>query len=189
MRTQYSHLFDTAPNLLREEGKLCDHAGCVEEGTYRAPRRAEGEFYWFCMEHVRAYNASWNYFQEVPNDELESHIRKGIVWDRPSWPLYERARACKILNTYDFEEFAEVRGYRRKQYQEDQKKSEPLQKALTLFDLSLPFSKVELRMTYRKLVKAHHPDIRQNPLDREKSTVMIQDINAAYTLLKDHITA
>lgn len=176
------------PNAVREEGKLCDHDGCVQEGLHRAPRRQEGAFYWFCMEHVRAYNASWNYFQDVPDDELEDHIKNGMVWDRPSWPLYQRARHYKILNTYDFEELAQEHAYRRRDYEAKKRKSEPLEKALKLFDLAIPFSKVELRMHYRKLVKEHHPDSKQDQAERDKATAMIQEINVAYALLKEHIS-
>src|SRR5437870_509189 len=38
--------------------RLCDHPGCEAGGDYRAPRsRLELDcYYWFCLEHVRAYN-------------------------------------------------------------------------------------------------------------------------------------
>jgi hypothetical protein len=44
--------------------RLCDHPGCEAGGDYRAPRsRLElNHYYWFCLDHVRGYNAAWNYY-------------------------------------------------------------------------------------------------------------------------------
>ena len=35
--------------------------GCEALGEYRAPksRRNLGDYWWFCLEHVRAYNSTW----------------------------------------------------------------------------------------------------------------------------------
>jgi hypothetical protein len=43
--------------------RICDHPGCDSVGEHRAPRSraALHLFYWFCRDHVRAYNAAWNY--------------------------------------------------------------------------------------------------------------------------------
>src|SRR5687767_6282707 len=44
--------------------RVCEMRGCEAEGTHRAPkgRHAEGEYFWFCLDHVRDYNKSYNYF-------------------------------------------------------------------------------------------------------------------------------
>ena len=46
-------------------GTPCDHPGCRRAGEFRAPkgRGREGQFFLFCIEHVKAYNATYNYFQ------------------------------------------------------------------------------------------------------------------------------
>ncbi len=43
--------------------RFCDHPGCQAQGTHRAPKSRETlrEYYWFCLDHIRAYNLSWNY--------------------------------------------------------------------------------------------------------------------------------
>src|SRR5262249_16055283 len=43
---------------------LCNHPGCTEAGLHRAPKSRQklNEYYWFCLEHVRAYNKSWDYY-------------------------------------------------------------------------------------------------------------------------------
>ena len=63
----------------------CDHPGCQAQGEFRAPRsRTElTRFYWFCLEHVREYNAAWNYYADMDEAAIEAEIRKEIVWQRP----------------------------------------------------------------------------------------------------------
>jgi hypothetical protein len=38
--------------------QLCEHGGCRNPGEFRAPkgRHHEGQFWHFCLEHVREYN-------------------------------------------------------------------------------------------------------------------------------------
>jgi hypothetical protein len=45
----------------RAAARLCDHPGCAAAGDYRAPRSRNrlDVFFWFCLDHVRAYNAQW----------------------------------------------------------------------------------------------------------------------------------
>src|SRR3954447_8494452 len=70
----------------------CDHPGCEAGGDFRAPRsRLElDRYYWFCLEHVRAYNVAWNYYAGMSQSEIEAEIRRDTVWQRPSWKLGER---------------------------------------------------------------------------------------------------
>src|ERR1700693_1150757 len=76
--------------------RLCDHPGCECGGDFRAPRsRLElDRYYWFCLEHVRAYNVAWNYYRGMSEPEIEAEIRRDTVWQRPSWKL--GGRHCPI---------------------------------------------------------------------------------------------
>src|SRR5215470_19470132 len=70
----------------------CDHAGCVAGGDHRAPKSRLDlhDYYWFCLEHVRAYNSAWNYYAGMSDREVEAEIRSDTVWQRPSWRLGAR---------------------------------------------------------------------------------------------------
>src|ERR1700739_4835002 len=72
--------------------RMCDHPGCVAGGDFRAPRsRLElNHYYWFCLDHIRAYNAAGNYYSGMSDPEIEAEIRRDTVWQRPSWKLGER---------------------------------------------------------------------------------------------------
>ena len=45
--------------------RICEKQGCNEPGQYRAPKNPRNldDYFWFCKDHVREYNANWNYFQ------------------------------------------------------------------------------------------------------------------------------
>ena len=74
-----SRLFDSirigasdAEAPLESDAPRCDHPGCARAGEFRAPkgRGREGQFLHFCLEHVKAYNASYNYFAGM-SDEVQ----------------------------------------------------------------------------------------------------------------------
>ena len=47
--------------------------GCGAQGEYRAPKSRQNlhEYWWFCLEHVRAYNSSWDYYKGMSPAEFE----------------------------------------------------------------------------------------------------------------------
>ena len=49
---------------LREKHPPCGWKGCSEPALYPAPkgRGKEGQYLLFCLDHVRQYNKSYNYF-------------------------------------------------------------------------------------------------------------------------------
>ena len=63
--------------------------GCHEAGEYRAPksRTSLNDYYWFCLEHVRTYNAGWDFYKGMSPAEVEAQIRADMVGQRPTWPL------------------------------------------------------------------------------------------------------
>src|SRR3974377_414485 len=80
------------PTAAAAATRLCDHPGCAAAGDYRAPRARDRlrQFYWFCLDHVRAYNAQWNYYAGMSAAEIEAEIRNDTGWQRPTWPLGSR---------------------------------------------------------------------------------------------------
>ena len=56
----------------------CDHPDCRALAEYRAPKSRDrlDEYYWFCLEHVREYNKSWNFCDGMNEEQIESEIRE-----------------------------------------------------------------------------------------------------------------
>ncbi len=58
------------------QGRQCDWPGCTEPGEFRAPGgRAPGfdgpgDYRWFCLDHVRAFNAGYDYFSGMSPEEI-----------------------------------------------------------------------------------------------------------------------
>jgi DnaJ-domain-containing protein 1 len=167
--------------------RACDHPGCRESGEFRAPRSrtALDEFYWFCLEHVRAYNAAWDYYRGMSAEEIERARRNDIVGDRPSWPLGVRGHDFRVdpeqikaaFARLFGEEFAEKRAEAPppKRFQTEE------EKALAVLDMPVTATPEELKARYKELVKRHHPDSHGGDKDMEER---LKSINQAYSFLK-----
>ena len=91
-------------------GRGCDIPGCPHEGGYRAPKSRDSlrDYFWFCLEHVRAYNASWDFYKGMTPGQIEAHMRDDTGWQRPTWPLgqlggafIDQDRRCGISDRQD----------------------------------------------------------------------------------------
>ena len=69
--------------------KICDKEQCNEIGEYKAPksRIKLKEYYYFCLNHVKEYNKSWDFYKGLTVNQIELAMCKDTIWDRPSWPL------------------------------------------------------------------------------------------------------
>ena len=67
--------------------KICAFLNCKEEGIYPAPRSRKdiNNYKYYCIEHIRDFNKSWNFFEGLTEEQFENEIRKSTTWDRPSW--------------------------------------------------------------------------------------------------------
>jgi hypothetical protein len=167
----------------------CAHPGCAEAGLFRAPRdRSLRQFLWFCLPHVRAYNAAWDYYKGMAPDEIEAHLRDDTAWQRPTWPLGRLGGAGR----FDPEILRDPLGILREEAPTRRRTREvvetppELRAALELMELSWPLDQVELRTRYKDLAKRYHPDATGGDRAAEDR---LKDINRAYSLLKRRVPA
>jgi curved DNA-binding protein CbpA len=73
--------------LLRDSCPSCEWKGCMEPGLYPAPkgRNREGQYHRFCLDHVREYNKSYNYFAGLPDEDVVQHQKDDTIGHRPTW--------------------------------------------------------------------------------------------------------
>jgi hypothetical protein len=173
--------------------RLCDYPGCEAGGDFRAPKsRIElDHYYWFCLEHVRAYNLSWNYYAGMNEGEVEAEIRRDTVWQRPSWKLGERAgprpniHGPNIHDPFGFQQRYDQAKAGRKAEREARdpvaRANSARDQALAVFDLEPPLTAVQLKARYKVLVKLHHPDAHGGDKAAEEK---LKIINQAYATLK-----
>src|SRR5262245_14837663 len=73
----------------------CQWKGCERPGDHRAPqgRGKDGQYFAFCMEHVRQYNATYNYFDGMNDAEVQDFQKDALTGHRPTWKVGVNASA------------------------------------------------------------------------------------------------
>lgn len=170
-------------------GRACDLPGCEALGEYRAPksRRALRDYWWFCLEHVRAYNAAWDYCKGMTPGEIEAQIRADTGWQRPTWPL------GRLGGTYLDEEqllldpLQALAGGGERSVREPRRQAPAeLRQPLSTLGLPWPTTLEAVKARYKELAKRHHPDA--NGGDRA-SEELLKTINLAYAALRSRLAA
>lgn len=171
----------------------CAHPGCTEAGVYRAPRdRALREYVWLCLEHVRAYNQSWDYYRGMSQAEIEMELRLDTVWQRPTWRLGDKAasatrehKARPRFNDRFFvfeDDLGETKSKRAKPAGPPGSPAH----AMEILGVEHPLTRQALKMRYHELVKQHHPDRHGGDKAAEER---LKIINEAHAILLKHLDA
>jgi DnaJ domain len=173
------------------DGRHCQHSDCPEPGLYRAPKARDRlrEYYWFCLEHVRAYNSAWDYCAGFGEAEIEAQIRGAACWERPTWRLgsWHSYRVEDMLA-----EFADAFGVHPGERQRDQRHRQerpaatPEDKALAVLGLAAGATRAEIKACYKRLVKRYHPDANGGDKQAEER---LKVINQAYSMLRNRSVA
>jgi hypothetical protein len=163
-------------------GQKCDAPGCANQGEYRAPksRFAGRDFHWFCLDHVREYNASWDYYKGMAPDEIEAQLRADTSWQRPTWPLGKLGQTSRIDEALENELHAFAFGSRTQPPQHPSLPAD-LREALEVFSLVWPVTLATVKARYKELAKRHHPDANHGD---KRSEEMLKSINLAYATLR-----
>lgn len=177
-----------------EDVRQCDHPGCTKPGEFRAPmgRGKEGRFFLFCLEHVKAYNATYNYFAGMNDDALAAYQKQEEIGHRPTWKLGVNASAARMAQrgrvgrgrggeeVQDaFNIFGE-RG-RQKTASPESRVGVLARKALDTLGLDDTADSAAIKARYKELVKRFHPDANGGDRSRE---ARLQEILKAYQQLK-----
>lgn len=174
-----------APKLV-EQGPPCSSPGCLAKGEFRAPkgRDRENEFFTFCKEHIREYNATYDYFKGMDDDALAKFREGEAIGHRPTWKMAARgAQGVHVDETV----YAEARTMRRKGARRTGDAAQAPRynalalKALHTLDLDANATENSIKARYKDLVKRHHPDA--NGGDRS-SEEKLREIIKAYNFLR-----
>ena len=160
----------------------CAWIGCARAGDYRAPksRAALRDFQWFCLEHVRVWNAEWNYFDGLDAERIEAIRQRDATWHRPTWPLGGLgARAADAGFAGPFAEPDAADGTEPDAAPEAPASPER-RRALASLGLAADASHNEVKARYKTLAKRHHPDANGGCKRAEER---LKRINEAYSCL------
>lgn len=179
-----------APDPAAPAGRCCDMPGCGAAGEFRAPksRTALNEYWWFCLEHVRAYNSTWDYYRGMSPAQMEAELRADTAWQRPSWPLGSLgASAWEDEALRDpLHILAAGRVNQARQRQAESSMPSELREPLATLGLSWPTSLETVKTRYKELAKRHHPDANGGSRDAEER---LKTINLAYAALRSRLVA
>jgi hypothetical protein len=147
---------------IRDRIRSCDHPGCAETGEHRAPksRASLNEYYWFCLDHVRAYNSAWDYCAGMSADDIEAMVRSDTTWQRASWPL-GRLMSGRLFRI-DPERIKDPFGLFGEEFWRRRAgaapKVSPEDDAKRVMELKGTLTVTSLKTRYKELCKRHHPD-------------------------------
>ena len=167
----------------------CTHPGCTAEGVFRAPkgREREGEYFSFCKDHVREYNATYDYFRGMDDDSMAKFRQADAIGHRPTWKLGARAAAAgqhpstrRSSPRRARRAGAECAASRRRPSPPPRYNALAL-KALMTLELDGDATAAKIKARYKDLVKRHHPDA--NGGDRS-SEDKLREIIQAYNYLR-----
>lgn len=156
----------------------CEKPGCNAAGEHRAPksRTALNDYFWFCVDHVREYNLSWDYFRGMTPGEVDQYQRSALVGLRPTWKLGERSagpnpklqfyfRGAYIDPTLVFNDgpqtptSPDAEAKRNgKDEKSDRKRSKMQLAALETLHLDPDATLQDIKTRFKELVKRFHPD-------------------------------
>lgn len=181
---------------LKARCPACDWAGCTEPGTHRAPkgREREGEFWNYCLDHVREYNANYNYFAGMKEDAVQQYQKDALTGHRPTWRMGQNGgqKSRQMGNNPGFTGRSWVDPFRifggaAGAFRQEQEAPEGRmirnaeRKAFDTLGLDIDASAEALKARYKELVKRHHPDA--NGGDRS-SEDRFRAVVQAYNYLK-----
>ena len=180
------------------QSPACQWKGCRAAGSHKAPkgRGRDGEYFLFCLDHVRQFNATYNYFEGMSNAEVEDFQKDALTGHRPTWRLgdngtaaaatgagrahrYQRFAGQTAKDPHDLLDGGEPAGVHERPARRGLKPLE--RRALDTLHLAESASKEQIKTRFKELVKRHHPDANGGDRGAEEK---LREIIQAYNYLK-----
>jgi hypothetical protein len=167
---------------------VCGYPGCVLAGPHRAPqgRGREGQYFHFCLDHVRAYNATYNYFKDMTDEAVAAFQKADLYGHRPTWRMGVNGASpeagSRLHGAFDDARVQDPlglfgrRGFGREPSAPEPRIGNAARKALDTLGLEPNVDKLTIKARYKELVKRLHPDA--NGGDRSREDQLRAIINA-----------
>jgi hypothetical protein len=166
----------------------CAHPGCTEPGDYRAPLHRPGsslappsgppEWQYLCLDHVRAFNAGWNYFEGLDEATIWQAQTPYPSWDRATRAFAHNAAAGGPDRV---EDMLGVLRWKTELGPRPAGLSREDRQALSKLGLPETATLKEVKAKYRQLARRYHPDSNQGSRAHE---ARFQALTEAYAWLE-----
>ncbi|MDG6078694.1 molecular chaperone DnaJ [Erythrobacter litoralis] len=181
-----------------DTGRICEHPTCHEAGEFRAPGGAghnfdgPGRWRWMCLEHVREFNAGYDWFEGMSAEEILAAQAPGMGWRTESPTFRPNAGVDGMPRWADYDDpldaiSARARGIKSRTQRQaemamDGRFSPAEAEALETLGLGSDVDRRRLRRRYSELVRRYHPD--RNGGDRAYEARLNRVVEAYQTLRK-----
>lgn len=171
------------------DNRPCEGGGsCAEPGEFKAPRDNRGgngaNWRWLCLQHVRAFNTAYNYFDGMSPDDIEAAQSPNPSWDRATRAFASNGYADR-LRFEDAEDLIRTRFGARAFEEPRGAGGKPIspadRRALETLELDGRATHADIRRRYTELVRRLHPDRNGGERTHEGR---LQRVIEAYTQLK-----
>lgn len=154
----------------------------------------EGQYWQYCVDHVKQYNQSYNYFAGMSDDAVHAYQKDALTGHRPTWRMGAR-RGTREDDMADSRAEADVHdpfgfgdemgtGFRKPRTESPARQRgirNAERQAFEVMGLDISVTADDIKARYKELVKLHHPDV--NGGDRS-SEDRLRSVIQAYTTLK-----
>ena len=170
--------------------------GCPQPGEFRAPAASRPSYdgpphyRWLCLDHIREFNASYDYFSGMTVDQIYAAQTPMHGWESESRTFRGAGSADMPPRWADFKDPTDALGARFQQRM-DEARAEKRQaadprftreqhQALKTMGLAPDIDRRTLRRRYAELLRRYHPDRNGGDRSHEKA---LQAVIEAYTAL------
>ncbi|MFL0670134.1 MAG: DnaJ domain-containing protein [Erythrobacter sp.] len=178
--------------------RACEAPGCDQPGEFRAPGRrphgfdGPGEWRWFCLEHVREFNAGYDWFEGMSAEEIIAAQSPIAGWQSETRAFRPTAGVDGVPRWADYADpldaiAARARGIKARAAGHARAAAAAMRftpdeaRALEVMGLGSDTDRTRLRRRYSELVRRYHPD--RNGGDR-RHEAQLGEVVEAYQLLR-----
>jgi hypothetical protein len=178
--------------------RACEAPACREAGEFRAPGRrpngfdGPGDWRWFCLEHVREFNAGYDWFEGLSAEEIVAAQSPIAGWRTETRAFRPDAGAGGVPRWADYADPLDAiaaRAHAIRSRAAGRARAAPVEvrfspdevRALEVMGLGSDTDRTRLRRRYSEMVRRYHPD--RNGGDRAHEAQLTAVVDA-YQVLK-----
>ena len=162
---------------------ICDWSKCNKIGMYKAPIEKDNskKFRLLCLEHIKEFNKSWNYFADMNNEEIENFVKSDLTWLKPTKSFGSSENFFRILwlNALDDKTGIFINSDARKFEKSNLTVKD--KEALKILGLKSDTNWSDIQKKFKILVKKYHPDKNRGS---KKYEDILKKITLAYSQLR-----
>ena len=162
---------------------ICEWSKCKKIGVYKAPVEKDNskKFKLLCLEHIKAFNKSWNYFSDMNDREIEDFIKSDLTWHKPTKSFGSSENFFRILWVNALDDKSSIfknsvfKNFNRSKLSDKDKD------ALKILGLKNDTNWSDIQKRFKMLVKKYHPDKNHGS---KKYEDILKKITLAYSQLR-----